>query len=745
MNQLWNTFERDREELDQQYIKAWHHKACYDRVDCLKKEVLSLVDSLEGQPIAIIKAKCFAYILDHAPIYINPIDWFGIALEAQKFEWLEDIGCGPDHILIDLNNSQKKILKSKLYFPEDDSFRKNATGYLLDEFYIDYNHSTPNWDDIFSLGIEGLLNRARKYKAELFPLSGEQAAYFDGIEITYSAILRVFKRYIDALAGRKEPKMQMMRSAFENLLHHPPENTYEAMLLAWQFWYLQENIDCMRVRTMGGIDTLYYNFYQKDLESGEFTKEQISELFTYFMSAFNSIRVRYQQPMFIGGMDQDGNCTVNELSYIALEAYNTLSAPNPKIQAKIGKNTPDAFLRAVLETIRNGNSSISIINDDNATASLMGLGVPAEEARTSLMSGCWDYSVKYREVKTSPIRVNLPKILEYTIANGVCLSTNAQVSIKTGNDFESFEAFYEAFKNQWLHIWHRSKRIIENWELYLREINPSNMFSATMTDSLKQGIDGYARGMKYNTTVYAMAGIGSLIDGLCAVKKFVFDQQVLTLSELPSILQNNWEGREKERLAILRDADKYGNGSALADDLTVDFIDFASKHINGTPNSRGGYWKMATLSIDKNVRFGEKNGATIDGRLAGEPFSKNLSPVIGQDRGGITTLLNSLGKIDFTKFTHAGMLDLILHPTAVSGEEGLSAFAALVRTYFAKGGHSLQFNIFSAELLKKAQQNPKQYRNLQIRVCGWNVYFVDLEKVLQDSFIKQCEHNERIG
>jgi hypothetical protein len=116
MNQLWNTFEQDREELDRQYIKAWHHKACYDRVDRLKNEVLSLVDSPEGQPIAIIKAKCFAYILDHAPIYINPIDWFGIALEAQKLEKLEDVGCRPERILIDLNNSQKKLLKNKLHY-----------------------------------------------------------------------------------------------------------------------------------------------------------------------------------------------------------------------------------------------------------------------------------------------------------------------------------------------------------------------------------------------------------------------------------------------------------------------------------------------------------------------------------------------------------------------------------------------------------------------------------------------------
>ena len=143
-----------------------------------------------------------------------------------------------------------------------------------------------------------------------------------------------------------------------------------------------------------------------------------------------------------------------------------------------------------------------------------------------------------------------------------------------------------------------------------------------------------------------------------------------------------------------------------------------------------------------NVRYGSVTKATPDGRKVGEPFSKNLSPVIGMDRGGITTLLNSIGKIDFSKFPHAGMLDLVLHPTAVSGEDGLEAFAGLVKTYFAKGGHSLQFNIFSAETLKEAQKNPDKYRTLQIRVCGWNVYFVDLEKVLQDAFIKQCEHYE---
>lgn len=154
---------------------------------------------------------------------------------------------------------------------------------------------------------------------------------------------------------------------------------------------------------------------------------------------------------------------------------------------------------------------------------------------------------------------------------------------------------------------------------------------------------------------------------------------------------------------------------------------------------------MGALSIDKNVRLGDVLGATPDGRLAGEPYSKNLSPVIGMDRKGVTAFLNSVSKIDFTDFSHAGMLDVILHPSAVSGEDGLTAFCALIKTYFARGGHSLQFNVFSAEMLRAAQREPEKYRSLQIRVCGWNVYFVDLEKVLQDDFIRQCENSEATG
>ena len=268
------------------------------------------------------------------------------------------------------------------------------------------------------------------------------------------------------------------------------------------------------------------------------------------------------------------------------------------------------------------------------------------------------------------------------------------------------------------------------------------MFSATMTDSLECARDGYADGMKYNTTVFTLAGLATVVDSICVIKKFVFDKKILTLNEFTEILKNNWEGNESLRLDILKDDDKYGNGSDYADDIMVDLTKYLSDLINKAPNGRGSYWKIGLLSIDKNIAFGKTFSATPDGRYMGDPISKNLSPNIGMDRKGLTTLISSLNKIDFSDFPHAGIVDFILHPSAVAGEEGLNVFMGILKTFFNGGGHSVQFNVFSADTLKDAQRNPDKYKNLQVRVCGWNVYFTELNKVAQDAFIAQCEHNE---
>ena len=110
------------------------------------------------------------------------------------------------------------------------------------------------------------------------------------------------------------------------------------------------------------------------------------------------------------------------------------------------------------------------------------------------------------------------------------------------------------------------------------------------------------------------------------------------------------------------------------------------------------------------------------------------------DKKGITALLSSVAKIDHTKFSNGTVLDYVLHPSAVSGEDGLTAMYGIVKAYFALGGLALHGNVFDARVLRAAQKNPEKYKNLQVRVCGWNVYFVNLTKQEQDSFIVQSEH-----
>ena len=83
-------------------------------------------------------------------------------------------------------------------------------------------------------------------------------------------------------------------------------------------------------------------------------------------------------------------------------------------------------------------------------------------------------------------------------------------------------------------------------------------------------------------------------------------------------------------------------------------------------------------------------------------------------------------------------LDVMLAPSAVSGEDGLDAMRALLMTYLLRGGHAIHFNIFSTETLKEAQTHPERYADLQVRVCGWNVLFTDLCRKEQDAYIERA-------
>jgi formate C-acetyltransferase len=137
---------------------------------------------------------------------------------------------------------------------------------------------------------------------------------------------------------------------------------------------------------------------------------------------------------------------------------------------------------------------------------------------------------------------------------------------------------------------------------------------------------------------------------------------------------------------------------------------------------------------------GQKTEATPDGRRQGDEISKNASPTPGMDKNGVTALMQSALKLQPVSYPESFCLDLLLHPSATKGEEGLSVMKALLDVYLNNGGMSLQFNIFNADVLREAQKHPEKHQHLQVRVCGWNVLWNNLSRAEQDSYILRAEN-----
>ncbi|OQA79835.1 MAG: Benzylsuccinate synthase alpha subunit [Lentisphaerae bacterium ADurb.Bin242] len=731
---LYNTLERDKPYLWGKFQRPEPDPATGLDNESIKAGLKKILEEMHGAPHSLIKARGFEYIVRNVRIDVSPHDWFaGFGCWDRK-----------DRLLGIFLNTWAAELRKELSTAEV-SEKLNASGAVL--LYPDFDHSVPDWDAVFSLGFSGLRERARTYrrkKESEHPLSREEAAYFDSIEVTYSAISEMLERFrrhaLEHADGH--PRVLAVAECLAHLRQGPPGNTLEALELIYLYFIFGEHIDHMQVRSLGNLDRILYPYYRRDLESKTFEEAHIREFIDYFLMQFASINNYWGHPFYLGGTRADGGSEFNELSLLILEEFEKLNITSPKIQLKIADSTPAELLDKALDMVRRHNSSLVFVSENAIQRAFMGLGFSPEEARTCDVNGCYEYDVRGREVKTAPIYLNLLKPVELVFFNGVDPGTKIECGCRTGEleTIRSFDDFYHAYFRQLDFLLEQSFRCADEFEKSLHEINPGPVFSATIENSLKVARDAFSNGSVYNNTVVLHTGLATAADALEVVRDFVFERKLVTLEELREALQNNWKGYEKLRLKILRSPGKYGNGSTRADSLAEAIAHYAAAKINLRPNARGGFYKAGMHSARTFLTFGEHTGATPDGRKAGDEMSKNVSPAMGMDAQGVTALMRSASLIDSALFPADYCLDVMLHPAAVEGRDGLSAMKGLLSAYRKQNGASLQFNIFNAETLLDAQKHPEHYPNLQVRVCGWNVRFNDLCRKEQDAYIERAKN-----
>ncbi len=139
--------------------------------------------------------------------------------------------------------------------------------------------------------------------------------------------------------------------------------------------------------------------------------------------------------------------------------------------------------------------------------------------------------------------------------------------------------------------------------------------------------------------------------------------------------------------------------------------------------------------------FGSVIGALPDGRKAGKPLSEGISPFQGADRNGPTSIIKSASKIDHLR-TGGTLLNQKFTPDLLADEVGVEQVKNLIRAYFKMDGHHIQFNVVTAETLRKAKKDPESNRDLIVRVAGYSDYFIELTDELQDEIIRRTEHGE---
>ena len=68
-------------------------------------------------------------------------------------------------------------------------------------------------------------------------------------------------------------------------------------------------------------------------------------------------------------------------------------------------------------------------------------------------------------------------------------------------------------------------------------------------------------------------------------------------------------------------------------------------------------------------------------------------------------------------------------------------FAQTMEAYFLSGGHQVQFNIMTYEMLLDAKAHPDEYPELMVRVSGYSAYFKDLNEMMQDELITRTQYD----
>lgn len=621
---------------------------------------------------------------------------------------------------------------------------------------------------IYQYGLRDLKSQIEENIAGVDSLNDPEATdkveQWKAMAISCDAVILFAERHADLAESMAETEsdpqrvkeLETIAKVCRHVPANKPRNLWEAIQMYW-FVHLGTitELNGWDAMNPGHLDQHLAPFYQKEIQEGSLTREEAKELLCCFWIKVNNhpappkvgITARESGTyndftnINIGGVLRDGSDGTSEVSYILLEIIEELHILQPGSSVHVSKVTPDNFLHTATKVIRQGHGYPSVFNPDIYIKEMVRQGKTLEDAREGGCSGCIEVGAFGKEAFLLTGYLNVPKVLEVTLNNGIDPITGKRCGIETGDPrtFSGFDELYDAFMSQIAFVVDQKMRVSNYIDRMFAKYAPAPFLSVVIDDCISKGRDYYDGGPRYNTNYIQCTGLATVTDSLAAIKKHVIEDQRFTIDQLLNALTNNFEGEEFMRQTIMNRTPFFGNDDDYADTIAVRVYDDLVAAIDGNPNIKGGKYHLNMLSTTCHIYFGKVLGATPNGRLAGKSISDGTSPTHGADTNGPSAVIKSLGKLDQVK-SGGTLLNQRFLPSLLKRDEDIEKLGQLIRSYFTLGGHHIQFNVVDTATLLAAQDSPDDYKDLLVRMAGYSDYFNDMNLDLQQEVIERTEN-----
>ena len=577
----------------------------------------------------------------------------------------------------------------------------------------------------------------------------------EGVLILAKRYAQIASKQLETAEGQRKAELELMAATLDKVPAQGAESLYEAIqsfILMWQVMCIEQAPNPFAF-SVGNADRIFEPYRAMDGLSREETAALLKHLLVFYNVGDRSWAI--SQNLIVGGRNTAGEDLTNDTSYALLDAYYDMNLPQPILSVKLHKNTPDKLYQELGRFFFTpGCLTPSLFNDDSVFELLKKSGVREEDLPDYAIAGCQEPLIMGQDNgNTTNSWLNLPKILELTLNDGVSMITGEQI----GTFVEKVSPI-ENPKNL-------RERFYKNLEGYLKEMEKAANgcsraiaclpvpFLSTMMGGMESGYDmrdPAHQGTRYNGSGCLIHGLAVLADSFVAVDCLLRDRPE-DAEKLIEALRNNFEGYEELRQYLLS-CPKHGNNEDDPDDEAVAIANRVSDMVAGMRNYLGNPFRVDFSTPSTHLTYGYWVGATPNGRTSRDQINYGVDPFAGDAGNGLGLRTLSTMKLPFEKFnggyaSHFG-IDPKYFPEDSTEEKGMAFKNRVVAPLFFNdmADHMSPFylyvNVTTPEMLRKVLANPKKYAPSGVyimRIHGTFVNFLDLSPAIQEDIIRRLD------